>query len=423
MKRQQIIESVAICGFIVMALAGVFLLNNRVKQAEFVFDYTETIPTNSAYYFTNSQPDVALDPALFQFDGLGVFTVPVTLADGTHTVTIRIVDKQAPQILFTATEIDRSHTTDLNTIVFISDLSDVTHRFSVDVATLPVGTHEITVTAVDAYGNEAQASEWVTINDSSVQSLFERKYDYAHNRLEDLVQQYLDEEGLTASEVALTYQALGTDEVWTLQDQQPLPAAAGYYMPLAMYVSDLLRSNSLQSEQELLVCSMCYPDEETLRQYPHQLGEKVPVSELLTSLLDQNSEVSAMILYQFMGGWDTTRQALHKYAPAVAEGVTADHFISLAYVHAAWRTLQRNQAQYDTLWTQLQHGQQAKYLTKYIAADHTAHQFNQVAGWHLDGGVVMTERPYVLTIAVNHQDGENIIGELALLVYYYHQHH
>lgn len=157
-----------------------------LKEDNFYFSYTESVPTNADYYFKGVDKEKTLDLSDYVFSTIGSFEIEVTLEEELFYFNIVIVDDIAPTIVFNSDDIITVNNRDAANFYSIVDISEVTITKGIDWINLKNGENEICIEAKDAYQNKSETC--ATFQLQIDQAFIEAHHYYTSNSLETVIE-------------------------------------------------------------------------------------------------------------------------------------------------------------------------------------------------------------------------------------------
>lgn len=396
-----------------------------LKQQIFTISYKEEIPTSSAYYFEGQaeEENTEFEESLFQFSKIGKHRVTVSFLGKDYEIVIELVDDVKPRIQFISHTFLLGSMRSFDEIVEVIDKSAVEVSYSLEEESLKEGTYTLSVTAVDAYGNQRKKSEEIQV--VAVEMItFDPGYDYQNLSLEKLVDRYLSDQQIDAENLAIGYVNLSTGETYYQNETVWFTAASTYKLPLNMLYEEMINDKTLQEDSTLRYCTNCYEEGGGTTDYYYSVGSAVPLSFLMEQSLVHSCNTASHILFENLGGWRVFREMATKYSK---DTVYPDDYYSVYHNETTARYLLDTAAylyahrkEYAIVIEHLKNAMPQQYLKTYVEYP-IAQKYGLLDSYRNVVGIVYTPTPYA-TVILTHglADGEKTIAELNAVIAHYH---
>lgn len=198
---------------------------------------------------------------------------------------------------------------------------------------------------------------------------------------------------------------------------KPFLAASLYKVPLALLYYDQIEAGEASLSDLLPYTESMYePGSVVASRYA--MGSKVPLKELLETVIVDSDNTSGHILFENLGGWLEYREQIEQYSQDHVwdEFVTMDNVLTCNYMNDVLLRIAQNQKTYQAISKDMLASQPQAYLNLFLDEPipqkygALGAQVN-AAGFNLD-----CAHPYVLTIMSDDAAAEVFIGEVSLLI-------
>lgn len=249
--------------------------------------------------------------------------------------------------------------------------------------------------------------------------------------LKDQIDNYLTSRNIDLTKVSWAVQDLTTDaSIESANAKTSFTAASTYKLPLCTYYYEQIASGAINPSDTLEFTARMQEkeDAENLNQPIHrkyQVGDQIPIDELLEAALLYSDNIAAHILYENLGGYGAFKQTVSRYSTAKQPAdffmenvnvLNSDYMMDL--LHHIYNTPGTfNDLKYwlqnATLYTFLNRDLPGTYIQK-------VGNLNEVRN---AGGIYNGSAPFSLSIysAISKEEGENLLADLGVLCYNYFQ--
>ena len=144
-------------------------------------------------------------------------------------------------------------------------------------------------------------------------------YDYANLTLPQVVQAYLDENGIDHSQVAFSYKNTATGELIEMNETQPMTAGSTYKLPLNMMVVDDFKKLHLSMTERYDITNTYYEYDGEHNSYVAAFDGAMTIPEMQKYSLVYSENTPAYALADCLGGMDEVYKMYKRYGESKAE--------------------------------------------------------------------------------------------------------
>lgn len=397
--------------FFIRQYLGVPLICH-LKSNEFTVNYDQPIDNQLSSYFENYEGNRTFDTSDLNFNEAKDYEVKIRCGLLKSKVTFHVVDQIDPVIKILSHNVDLTKDQDFSGIYEIEEISAYQVETNLDFEQLTVGLHNLCITVIDEFDNEASECTPIHVSDESSDALIEI------DDLESTITAYLDMMNIQTSEIAISYQNLITGETYLLNENQYMFAASLYKLPLAMLYYDEIAAGNMTLDQELLF------REENLElggptAYTYPIGSWLRVEDLLYNAIVYSDNSAARILYDGVGGWEQFKTKIKKYSDMNYELNFYNNEFTTFYLNDVLSYLYENSEHYSSLIGLMSYVYPDDYLNRYVSA-FTVQKYGNYDTVQNVAGIVYTHEPYAVSIMCDvYQDGIDLIGRINEILYSY----
>ncbi|HEL2383851.1 TPA: serine hydrolase [Streptococcus suis] len=172
---------------------------------------------------------------------------------------------------------------------------------------------EAVVVDVKPVFKSQEAKDLVVQEDLEYMSSLGLYYDYAKLSLEDTVKAFLIEQGLSPSQVAFTYKNLVTNEVFSMNDSQPMTAGSTYKLPLNMLVVDAVEEGKVSATESYDITGLTYEYKPEHDAYVENYNGKMTIADMQYGSIVVSENTPAYALADRIGGMDKAYSHFNRY--------------------------------------------------------------------------------------------------------------
>lgn len=229
-------------------------------------------------------------------------------------------------------------------------------------------------------------------------------YDFEHQNLEQVLEQFREEEGLTEDNASLSCYMTGTRELVSFAGDVFRVAASTYKLPLNMVYYDMEREGEISPES--------YID-----------GYFLPTLHYET-IVNSNNDMAIAMLYHLGSFWQYREIMTQFYDQDYPNEYYADNNINSDYMLAVLWRLYCRADQYEQLLEHMKIAARGQYFQLYQGDYEIAHKYGYFEGAINDVGIIYTPEPVL--VAAYTQDvswAEDKLGRLAQVLTEYSLYH
>lgn len=172
---------------------------------------------------------------------------------------------------------------------------------------------EAVVVDVKPVFKSQEAKDLVVQEDLEYMSSLGLYYDYANLSLEDTVNAFLIEQGLSPSQVAFTYKNLVTNEVFSMNDSQLMTAGSTYKLPLNMLVVDAVEEGEVSATESYDITGLTYEYKPEHDAYVENYNGKMTIADMQYGSIVVSENTPAYALAERVGGMDQAYSNFNRY--------------------------------------------------------------------------------------------------------------
>lgn len=230
--------------------------------------------------------------------------------------------------------------------------------------------------------------------------------DVADKSLDELMEQFRADNGLTAENFSLCYYDTASGEEYRFNDTKFMVAASTYKLPLNLYYYELEQSGELSPDT--VVGGMRLADAHC------------------QSLVWSNNDVSVAMLYR-LGNFRTYKDRMRKYFTMDESKITSDYYADNNYCTSMMldtlKYLYAHREQFGEMIGYLKQAQPGQYFDRYVEDYEVAHKY----GFYIDDdkgvtavndtGIIFTPQPFLLAVyTANAPGGEEVVSRACELL-------
>ena len=159
----------------------------------------------------------------------------------------------------------------------------------------------------------AEAKQAVMDADANTMAANGLTYDYANMTLNQVVEAYLADQGIDASQIAFSYKNTKTNEHYSMNDTQPMTAGSTYKLPLNMLVMDEVNKGKLSLTERFDITNTEYEYQGEHDNYVAAFGGSMTIPEMQEYSLVYSENTPAYALAERLGGIEKFYGMLDKY--------------------------------------------------------------------------------------------------------------
>lgn len=234
-------------------------------------------------------------------------------------------------------------------------------------------------------------------------------YDYPNLSLEDTVKAYLLEQGLDPSQVAFTYKNLKTNEVFSMNDTQPMTAGSTYKLPLNMLVVDAVEKGEVSATEAYDITGTTYEYKPEHDAYVANYNGMMTIADMQYGSIVVSENTPAYALAERIGGMDKAYTMFGRYGksknPDVPTISANGNQTTTSYYSQVLDYLYQRQDKYADLMKYLDDAFPGTWFEEYVHGVTVYQKPGYVReALNLDA-IVMEETPYSIALYTAHFGG------------------
>ena len=221
---------------------------------------------------------------------------------------------------------------------------------------------------------------------------------FAQNSLEEIMESFRAQYGLTESNFSLCYYNTVTGESYTFADDHFMVAASTFKLPLNLYYYEMEQSGEIASDAPI-------PNSGTTLDQCHY-----------QSLVWSNNEVSLAMLYN-LGTFRQYKEKMCTYFSMAQEDIDyvywVDNYYCTQMMMDTLKYLYDRQDTFSQMIDYLKQAQPGEYFKAYVSDYEIAHKYGYFEGAINDVGIIYTPQPYLLACYTQDvADGAQVVGKV-----------
>lgn len=337
-----------------------------------------TIDTTASTYLDNvpSDEQVTVDESLFN-NLLGSNNVTVHYRNDDYSVTINRIVPDATAAMTLSNELrDIYIGEELYNVFKVKDQYQQYVSFEPQANQLQPGKQSITI----HYFNQTYTQEVNVFQpNEDPQGDWLSQYDYTKS-LPEVVSDYLESANIEADNVAFVYKNRGTGEVQAMNETNPMIAASTYKLPLALELLDTVSQGKARLDDDLGQWS---------------------VQDALNQTLIDSSNVTALALVSYLGGFSDFYSTIRKYGEGTSLIPTIrdyDNASTAKYFADVLDYFYDHQADYPLIVEDLEQASPTEYYRRYLPDVHIIQKYGQYETAVNSLAIRLDETPYSIAL-------------------------
>lgn len=261
---------------------------------------------------------------------------------------------------------------------------------------------EAVVVDVKPVFKSQEAKDLVVQEDLEYMSSLGLYYDYANLSLEDTVKAFLSEQGLSPSQVAFTYKNLVTNEVFSMNDSQPMTAGSTYKLPLNMLVVDAIEEGEVSATESYDITGLTYEYKPEHDAYVENYNGKMTIADMQYGSIVVSENTPAYALADRIGGMDKAYSHFNRYGVSnnleVPTFSISDNKTTTSYYTHVLDYLYQHQDKYEDLLYYLDLAFPGLWLEQYVQGVTIYQKPGYVREALNIDAIVMEETPYSIAL-------------------------
>ncbi|WP_432215587.1 serine hydrolase [Streptococcus suis] len=234
-------------------------------------------------------------------------------------------------------------------------------------------------------------------------------YDYVHLSLEETVRAFLAEQGLDPSQVAFTYKNLQTNEVFSMNDTQPMTAGSTYKLPLNMLVVDAVENGEVSATEAYDITATRYEYKPEHDAYVANYNGKMTIADMQYGSIVVSENTPAYALSERIGGMVAAYGMFGRYGqsknPDIPTFSLEGNKTTSSYYTQVLDYLYQHQSKYADLLTYLDLAFPGDWYEEYVHGVTVYQKPGYVREALNVDAIVMEETPYSIALYTAHFGG------------------
>lgn len=220
----------------------------------------------------------------------------------------------------------------------------------------------------------------------------------AQTSLTELIEHYLEQEGIPLDLIQIHIKSYETQEVYAWNEDAYVTAASIYKLPLAMLYYEKIQEGTMRLEDSLLYEAYHYeaggPIGDTM--YP---GSYLRLETILHDMIVYSDNTAGHILFEHLGGWVMFKQSCEKYSTKALDEVfySYDNVMNASYMGDVLDYLYEHKNQFQDVWEDMEQSMPNDYLNKTLG-NVTIQKYGQYGDAVNAVGIVDGDHPYHIVI-------------------------
>jgi len=227
------------------------------------------------------------------------------------------------------------------------------------------------------------------------------------------IQNYMNTHGLTEENFAMFYYQPNNNDFFTFNENKYFTAASTIKVPLAMIYYEKINAGELSLDSKLVYKASDYEAGTGKTSIKYKTGDEIPLSFLLDEMIINSDNTATQILKHGLGGDETYRTLISKYARRpLPDNFYDENVICAAFGYDIISYLYDNQNSFQHLIDNMKKSSNGGYLKKNIYCE-VAHKYGSYEKNIHDFGIVYAKNNYLVGIfTVGRDDAEQMISEI-----------
>ncbi len=247
--------------------------------------------------------------------------------------------------------------------------------------------------------------------DSGIMATYGLTFDYAHMTLPEVVEAYMDFQGIDHSNIAFSYKDITTGKTYSMNDTQPMTAGSTYKLPLNMLVVDKVAKGKLSMTERFDITNTTYEYKPEHDSYVAAFNGAMTIPEMQEYSLVYSENTPAYALAERLGGMSKAYKKLDRYGKSKAkiktiqrEGnkTTTDYYIQV--LDYLWR----HQKKYKDILYYIDQSFPGQYYETYLPSEIQVYQKPGYVREALNiDAIVKEENPYMVALYTRYLGGSD----------------
>lgn len=281
-----------------------------------------------------------------------------------------------------------------------------------------------------------EAKQAVLDADRDLIESLQLSYDYANLSLVQVVQAYMKEVGIEASQVAFSYKNPVTGHTFSMNERQPMTAGSTYKLPLNMLVVDEVVAGHLSMEERFDITHTAYEYKFEHDAYVGQFAGAMSISDMQEYSLVYSENTPAYALAERLGGLEVAYSMMDKYGKGQGEIASIrleDNKTTTEYYIQVLEHLYQHQEKYADLIYYMDLSFPGQYFETYLSHLQVVQKPGYVGEALNVDALVFEESPYLVAIYTRYLGGSTEestvqsgygsmqLGELSFIINEWHR--
>ncbi|HZJ68797.1 MAG TPA: serine hydrolase [Candidatus Eisenbacteria bacterium] len=247
-----------------------------------------------------------------------------------------------------------------------------------------------------------------------------RKNELDLKDLENKIETYLDQQKIDRSSLSVYVTDLTRDQEYCFNETVFFGAASIYKLPIAMLFYDDINKGEISFDTNY-VYEASYHQAGGPIPYTYNIGDEIPLDQLLNDMIEFSDNTSAWILYHNYGGWEVHRTEALRYTNYQLghKFLAYENYMTSQYTNDLLLHIYNHQNEYALLLESMKNSFPENYLN--LNCNNSTYQKH---GNYLDAmggvGLVLDGNPYAISILTSLGNcGEIHLGNINKIVYHH----
>lgn len=237
--------------------------------------------------------------------------------------------------------------------------------------------------------------------------------------LSQTLENYMQTNSIPTDSIAFSIYDIEGMQIYEHNADVDFTSASLYKVPLAMLYYDQLMEGTITEDTLLPYCTNCYEEGGPIGSL-YSIGDFISLKELLYDVIVYSDNTAGHILFEYLGGWTSYRNAIRKYSLDTRSFTNIDeNSFSAQYALDVLRYLYENETKYATLIEDMYTVYPQDYLNRYVSSN-AAQKYGSYGSARNAMGIVYGSHPYLIVVLSDMgEDGIDVIGDINKIVYEY----
>ncbi|MBF0746564.1 serine hydrolase [Gemella sp. 19428wG2_WT2a] len=269
-------------------------------------------------------------------------------------------------------------------------------------------------TEANTLSTKSQADkEKVMAAETALMSSYGLYYDYANLSLEEVVKEFMKEQGIEEGQIAISYKDITSGELISYNETQAMRAGSTYKLPLAMLIKDKVDAGQLSMDERYDISETGFELASEHLAYMKQFSGAMKISDMWEYALMYSENTPAYKMAELLGGYESAYSQFSKYGYSEKSEIKTfslenpTNYTTTDYYIQVLEYLYNNQERYSEIIKYVEESFPNDYYKKYLPGL----RIIQKPGFSKEAinvsAIVYEEKPYLVAIYTRYLGGSN----------------